>query len=129
MPDSIENKTDNNRSIRKVCFVFGLIIAFWCSYWMYGNPFVYLLFSMGIIVWLCVCTIIVIIDMVNKTSHWKWALIVLGLCIASFAIPFFYEAFRSAQSATDKSRLPDYVGVVGIKDTSKADEYLSNSFV
>ncbi len=44
-------------------------------------------------------------------------------------IPFFYEAFRSAQSATDKSRLPDYVGVVGIKDTSKADEYLSNPIV
>jgi SecD/SecF fusion protein len=44
-------------------------------------------------------------------------------------VPFFYEAFRAAQSATDKSKLPDYVGVVAIKDTSKADEYLSNPVV
>ncbi len=44
-------------------------------------------------------------------------------------IPFFYEAVRAAQSATDKSKLPDYVGVVLLKDTSKADEYLSNPVV
>src|SRR5579871_373282 len=44
-------------------------------------------------------------------------------------IPFFYEAFRAAQSATDKSKLPDYVGVVPTKDTSKADDYLSNPIV
>ena len=44
-------------------------------------------------------------------------------------IPIFYEAIRQAQSAQDKSRMPDYVGLVPIKDTSRVDDYLSNPVV
>ncbi len=44
-------------------------------------------------------------------------------------IPIFYEAIRNAQAASDKSRLPDYVGIIPVKDTAKVDEYLSNPVV
>ncbi|MBS1668110.1 MAG: protein translocase subunit SecDF [Bacteroidetes bacterium] len=44
-------------------------------------------------------------------------------------IPIFYEAIRQAQGAQDKSRLPDYVGLVPIKDTPRVDDYLSNPVV
>ncbi|HVM88323.1 MAG TPA: protein translocase subunit SecDF [Puia sp.] len=44
-------------------------------------------------------------------------------------IPFFYAAIADVQKSTDKSRVPDYVGIVPIKDTGKANEYLSNPVV
>ncbi|MBS1949147.1 MAG: protein translocase subunit SecDF [Bacteroidetes bacterium] len=44
-------------------------------------------------------------------------------------IPFFYAAIADIQKSTDKSRAPDYVGIVPLKDTAKANEYLSNPVV
>jgi SecD/SecF fusion protein len=44
-------------------------------------------------------------------------------------IRIFYEVMRQVQSAQDKTHLPDYVALVGIKDTSHVDEYLSNPVV
>ena len=44
-------------------------------------------------------------------------------------IPIFYEAIRQVQGAVDKTRLPDYVGLVPIKDTARVDDYLTNPVV
>ncbi|MES1225551.1 MAG: protein translocase subunit SecDF, partial [Bacteroidota bacterium] len=44
-------------------------------------------------------------------------------------IPIFYEAIRQVQGATDKTRFPDYVGLVPLKDTAQVDDYLSNPVV
>ena len=44
-------------------------------------------------------------------------------------IRIFYEVMRQVQSAQDKTHMPDYVALVGIKDTAQVDEYLSNPVV
>jgi len=44
-------------------------------------------------------------------------------------IPIFYEVFRQVQGATDKTRFPEYVGLIPTKDTAHVDEYLANPVV
>ena len=44
-------------------------------------------------------------------------------------IPIFYEVIRQIQGATDKTRMPEYVGLIPTKDTAHVDDYLSNPIV
>lgn len=44
-------------------------------------------------------------------------------------IRIFYEVMRQVQSAQDKTHMPDYVALVGLKDTSQVNEYLNNPVV
>ena len=44
-------------------------------------------------------------------------------------IPIFYEVFRQVQGATDKTRFPEYVGLIPTKDTGHVNVYLNNPVV